>query len=75
MSAARTRAATLLVDIGNTRVKWARLAGGKLGRQHAAAYAGWGKEEFAQALFGNNRFCRYGMGTIRCVPCWPTYPI
>jgi len=26
----------------------------------------------AQALFGSNCFCKYGMGTIKCVPCWPT---
>jgi type III pantothenate kinase len=48
---ARTRASTLLVDIGNTRVKWARLVGGKLGRQHAAAHAGWTSKDFARALF------------------------
>jgi type III pantothenate kinase len=52
LSDAGTRAVTLLVDIGNTRVKWARLAGGKLGRQHAAAHAGWTREDFARALLG-----------------------
>lgn len=55
MRGTRTRAGTLLVDIGNTRVKWARLAGGKLGRQKAAAHAGWASEDFARALFGKQR--------------------
>jgi len=27
----------LLVDIGNTRIKWARLVEGRMGKQHAAA--------------------------------------
>ena len=51
MREARTRAATLLVDIGNTRVKWARFADGKVGRQHAAAHTGWTNEDFVRALF------------------------
>jgi len=33
---------TLLVDIGNTRVKWATLRGGRQGRMHAAAHEGSG---------------------------------
>jgi type III pantothenate kinase len=41
---------TLLVDIGNTRIKWARLARGRLGRQQAAAHAGWKAEDFRGAL-------------------------
>jgi len=55
VSGARTQAGTLLVDIGNTRVKWARLVDGQLGRQHAAAHAGWSSEDFARALFGAQR--------------------
>jgi type III pantothenate kinase len=51
LSDARTRAGTLLVDIGNTRVKWAQLVGDKLGRQHAAAHAGWTSDDFARKLF------------------------
>lgn len=31
----------LLVDIGNTRVKWARWERGRLGRQHAVGHADW----------------------------------
>jgi type III pantothenate kinase len=69
LSDARTRAGTLLVDIGNTRVKWARLAGGKLGRQHAAAHTGWTSEDFARALFGKQRANavheRRGGGSLR----------
>ena len=30
---------TLLVDIGNTRIKWAMLRGERLGRQHAVPLA------------------------------------
>ena len=33
---------TLLVDIGNTRVKWATLRGGQQGRMHAEAHEGSG---------------------------------
>jgi type III pantothenate kinase len=43
---------TLLVDIGNSRVKWARLSpDGRLGKQSASAYAGWSTEEWRDALF------------------------
>jgi type III pantothenate kinase len=31
----------LLVDIGNTRAKWAHFARGKVGRQHAVVHEGW----------------------------------
>ena len=47
-----SRGSTLLVDIGNTRVKWARLVNGRVGRQHAAEYAHWKREDFARHLFG-----------------------
>lgn len=36
---------TLLVDIGNTRIKWATLSGGVLGAQSAASHAAWGRDE------------------------------
>ncbi len=42
----------LLVDIGNTRVKWARLADGQMGKQLAAANAGWGAREYARRVIG-----------------------
>ena len=41
---------TLLVDLGNTRIKWARFGGGRLGRQQAAAHAGWTTADFLRAL-------------------------
>jgi type III pantothenate kinase len=42
---------TLLVDIGNTRVKWAPLAGRRVGRQRAAAHAGWTARDFVRQLY------------------------
>lgn len=42
---------TLLVDIGNSRVKWATLGRGRLGAQQAAAHAGWAREDWRRALF------------------------
>lgn len=45
---------TLLVDIGNTRVKWARFDG-RLGRQHAAVHADWGPQHFVRRLIGSTR--------------------
>jgi type III pantothenate kinase len=41
----------LLVDIGNTRVKWATSAAGKLSSQQAAAHAGWTATDWHRALF------------------------
>jgi type III pantothenate kinase len=46
---------TLLVDIGNTRVKWALFANGRLQQQRAAAHAGWQAEDFARRLMGRAR--------------------
>src|SRR6185312_17198011 len=42
----------LLVDIGNTRIKWARLQDGRLGRQFAEPFAGWKARDFARRVFG-----------------------
>jgi type III pantothenate kinase len=41
---------TLLVDIGNTRIKWARLAGKRLVSRGAEAHAGWEAEDFQRHL-------------------------
>lgn len=41
---------TLLIDIGNTRIKWATLHAGKLTAQSAAAHVGWGSAELAQSV-------------------------
>ena len=43
----------LVVDIGNTRVKWARFANGRLQRQHAAAHATWRAKDFEKHLLGH----------------------
>jgi type III pantothenate kinase len=45
----------LVVDIGNTRVKWARVAHGHLHRQRAAVHAGWRVEDFARLVLGRGR--------------------
>jgi type III pantothenate kinase len=42
----------LLVDIGNTRVKWARLMDGRMGKQHAAPNAGWDAGRYARRVIG-----------------------
>jgi type III pantothenate kinase len=52
----------LLVDIGNTRVKWARLADGQMGKQQAAANAGWGVEEYARRVIGRGWVSGRGAG-------------
>lgn len=42
---------TLLVDLGNTRLKWAWLSSqGRIGRMQAAAHAGWTVKDFARVL-------------------------
>jgi type III pantothenate kinase len=45
----------LVVDIGNTRVKWARVMNGRLTRQRAAAHKGWRTEDFAKRVFARAR--------------------
>jgi type III pantothenate kinase len=41
----------LLVDIGNTRVKWATAVADRLSPQQAAAHAGWTSADWRRALF------------------------
>jgi type III pantothenate kinase len=55
LSSKKKRGDTLLVDVGNTRVKWARLVAGRIGRQHAAAHAGWTQDDFARRVFTRPR--------------------
>ena len=43
----------LLVDIGNSRVKWARLSGKRVGKAQAADYSGWHPREFAHRVIGS----------------------
>ncbi|HVW69378.1 MAG TPA: type III pantothenate kinase [Steroidobacteraceae bacterium] len=45
----------LLIDIGNTRIKWARFDGKRLGRQQAAVHSGWGGEDYARRVIGSGR--------------------
>ncbi len=45
----------LLIDIGNTRIKWARLQGGRLGPQQAAIHSDWGVEDYAGRVIGRAR--------------------
>ena len=41
----------LLVDIGNTRVKWATQSQGHVSPQRAAEYAGWSADDWQRELF------------------------
>jgi type III pantothenate kinase len=43
----------LLVDIGNTRIKWARLTDGQLAKSRAAVHSGWGARDYARRPFGS----------------------
>ena len=45
----------LLIDVGNTRVKWARFTNGKLRAQRAAAHEGWKFGDFARQVFQGAR--------------------
>lgn len=45
----------LLVDIGNSRIKWAWLADGRLGKAQAAEYSGWGPRDFMRRVIGSRR--------------------
>ena len=54
----------LLVDVGNTRVKWARLEQGVLGVQRAAVHAGWGAADWRTHLFDDGRFDAVLVATV-----------
>lgn len=43
----------LLIDIGNTRIKWARLADGRIGEQSAAAHTTWTRDDFIQQVLSS----------------------
>jgi type III pantothenate kinase len=45
--------AVLLVDIGNTRIKWARLERGRLAPSRATAHSGWRVADYRRRLFGS----------------------
>ncbi|HEY6482921.1 MAG TPA: type III pantothenate kinase [Steroidobacteraceae bacterium] len=40
----------LLIDIGNSRAKWARLTDGRMGRQHAASIDAWTVDDYVKRL-------------------------
>jgi type III pantothenate kinase len=42
----------LLIDIGNSRIKWAWFTGERLGKAQATEYAGWEAQDFARRLIG-----------------------
>jgi type III pantothenate kinase len=42
----------LLIDIGNTRVKWARLTNGQMHKHHAATNAGWAAQQYVKRVIG-----------------------
>jgi type III pantothenate kinase len=42
----------LLIDVGNTRIKWARFDAGRVRRAQARAHRGWQVKDFARHLFG-----------------------
>lgn len=46
---------SLLVDIGNSRIKWAWLASGCLGKAQAAEYSGWRPKDFVRHIIGSRR--------------------
>jgi type III pantothenate kinase len=48
----------LLVDIGNSRIKWARVHGGRFGPRHSAAHLGWGVAMYRRRLFRPARGAR-----------------
>jgi type III pantothenate kinase len=48
----------LLVDLGNSRVKWAELEDDRLGPQRAAAYHDWSSAAWRRELFGSARPAR-----------------
>ncbi|MBV8145885.1 MAG: type III pantothenate kinase [Gammaproteobacteria bacterium] len=45
----------LLVDAGNTRIKWAYLERGRLGRGRAATHSSWSAATYDRQLFGRAR--------------------
>lgn len=57
----------LLIDIGNTRVKWARLVDGRMGRQQAAVSAGWEARQFARRVIGRGWVNRAGRIVVSSV--------
>lgn len=55
---------TLLVDIGNSRVKWAMLEDGSLGEQQAASHAHWAPDDWRRMLFPRRGIDRVVAATV-----------
>jgi type III pantothenate kinase len=47
--------AVLLIDVGNTRIKWARLDGRRLSKQRAAVHSHWDSADYTRRLFRSAR--------------------
>ena len=45
----------LLVDVGNSRIKWARYDEGRLGKAHAAMYVSWRTADYVRRMFRAGR--------------------
>ncbi|HTX06694.1 MAG TPA: type III pantothenate kinase [Steroidobacteraceae bacterium] len=45
----------VLIDIGNSRIKWAWFTGERLGHAQAAEYSGWEVKDFARRVIGGRR--------------------
>ncbi|MGA7539201.1 MAG: type III pantothenate kinase [Steroidobacteraceae bacterium] len=45
----------LLIDIGNSRIKWAWFTGERLEKARAAEYSGWEAQDFARRVIGSRR--------------------
>lgn len=54
----------LLVDVGNTRVKWATSDGRRLATSRSAAYAEWSAEDWRETLLGECRFERVLVASV-----------
>jgi type III pantothenate kinase len=54
----------LLVDIGNTRVKWAAWSAGELAPQRAAEHANWSVPDWQRELFGGMQYGRVLAATV-----------
>jgi type III pantothenate kinase len=54
----------LLVDVGNTRVKWATHAPGRLSPQQAATHAGWDAAEWERRLFAGDGIERVVVASV-----------
>ena len=55
---------TLLIDVGNTRVKWARDAHGRLARAHAARHADWSARDFERVIGAGARLERILVSSV-----------